>query len=510
MPFENNQAEHLQRIRKAQAMGGPEKLDLLHREGRLNARERVTYLVDAETFHETGLFATSIRPEMRDKTPADGKVAGFAQINGRPIGLIANDFTVLGASSSAVNSKKVHHVKEIATRKGMPLVFLGESTGARMPDVMGAAGMGQSQNPTQYRRTRESPWASAVLGFAFGSAAWYACMSDFTVMRKGSVMAVSSPRLVAMATKERIDPEELGGWRLHSQVTGLVDMAVDTDEEALDAIKTFLSYLPSHHNEIPPKHPVPANADQAVQGILDILPENRQQVYDVRKIIQAVVDPGSVFELKSRYGRTIVTALARIDGRVVGIVANNPLVKGGAIDANGAAKATEFLVLCDSFNMPIILFQDQPGFLVGLEAERQGMPGKVINWMNALSLCTVPKIAVILRKSYGQAFLNMGGGGNADELAAWWSAEISFMDPVAATVIVTGLIPAQDPQRFDQAFQSVQKETSPYESAAVYGVQDVIDPRDTRDYLKTMLNVHDLRLTNGVGQHDLSTWPTSF
>ncbi|MHB8600767.1 MAG: carboxyl transferase domain-containing protein, partial [Ktedonobacteraceae bacterium] len=197
------------------------------------------------------------------------------------------------------------------------------------------------------------------------------------------------------------------------------------------------------------------------------------------------------------------------DGRSVGVIANNPLFKGGALDARACDKITSFLVLCDSFNIPLIFLVDQPGFLIGVEGERERIIGKVINWMNALSLCSVPKLMVILRKSYGQAYVNMGGGGMVDEAAAWWTADVSFMDPAAAATIVSGVTEEEDPERFRVALAQMERETSAYDMAAVYGVQTVLDPRETRSYLARMLDIHQLRLTKGIGQHLMRTWPTS-
>lgn len=510
MKFKTQIEEHARRIEKAMAMGGKEKLNQLKKQGILNARERIDYLFDKGTFSESGLFATSFLPEKREKTPADGKIAGFGKINGRTAAVVSNDFTVMGASSSRINSKKMSHMKEVSKTRGIPLIFLGESTGARMPDVMGAENMGDSLNPTQYQRMREVPWVSAVLGHCYGSSAWYAAMSDFNVMKKGAVMAVSSPRLASLATRETVDPESLGGWKMHSEVTGLADLVVNTDEEAIDAIKKFLSYLPSHYNEPPPIANVPEGSDEAVKNILELIPESHKSVYDVRKVIKAIVDIDSYFELKSRFGKTVVTALARLNGKSIGIIANNPLIKGGAIDADACDKVISFLVLCDSYNIPIVFLVDQPGFLIGIEAEKKRMPGKVMNWMNALSLCTVPKISIYLRKTYGQAFLNMGGGGNAHEVAAWWTADISFMDPRSAVGIVYGVNEKDEPERFQELLKEMKKNTSAYDSAAVYNVQNVIDPRETRDYLIQTLDIHQLRLTNGVGQHLLRVWPTSY
>ena len=496
---------------EALAMGGAEKLARRKAEGLLNARERIDYLVDAGSFAESGRHARSIRPEVRHKTPADGKVAGFARIDGREVALVSNDFTVLGASSSVVNMKKIRHVKHAACRYGMPLVFLGESSGARMPDRMGAAGRAiLAQDPTEYQRLRETPWVSTLMGQCYGSSTWYAAMSDFVVMRKGSVMAIASPNVTSIAIGRPIDPEELGGWKLLTGVSGLADLAVDTDQQALDAVKRFLSYMPAHHAEAPPERPVPAGSGDACRKILDIVPEERNKVYDVRKVIAAVADKDSSFELKERYGKSLATVFARLDGKSVGFIANNPLFKGGALDADACQKATSFMVLCDSFNIPLVFLVDVPGFLIGVEGELRGMPGKVINWMNALSLVTVPRVTVIMRKSYGQAFINMGGGRNTDELACWPSADLGFMDPRVSVNVLYGVKEQDDPERFKQLVAEVNRDTTPWELARLYEAQHVIDPRDTRDFLIRMLHIHRKRLKNGVGDHKLANWPTSY
>jgi acetyl-CoA carboxylase carboxyltransferase component len=496
---------------KALAMGGPEKLARRKAAGVLNVRERVDILVDSGTFIESGLFGTSAtRPEDRDKSAADGKVAGFGKIDGRECAIIANDFTVMGASSSATNGRKIVHMKRVATSRGLPMVFLGESSGARMPDHMGSRGMGAllGNDGTQYIRMRETPWASATLGYSYGSSSWYAVLSDFSVMRKGAVLAVSSAQLASLAIKETVDPEVMGGWKVHAEMTGFADAIADSDEEAIAAIKTFLSYLPSHNKEAPPVREITPGSGEAMGGIVKLLPEKRTQVYDVRNIIRTVADKDSFFELMARFGKAAVTGLARLAGHTVGFIANNPLFKGGAMDTEACEKVTSFLVLCDSFNIPLVLLVDTPGFSIGVEAERKRAPGKIMNYMQALQLCSVPKISIILRKSYGQAYLNMGGGRNSDEVAAWPTAEVSFMDPSFAVKIVHGLEPGQP--GFDEAFARMNKDSEPWDMAAIYAVQSIIRPEDTRDYLIRLLEVHRQRLTNGVGQHLMHAWPTSF
>ena len=510
MAFEALLQELDERRRRAMAMGGARKLAERNAQGILDARARLDHLLDDGSFQESGLFASAERREMRDRTPADGKIAGYGRIDGRPVGVVSNDFTVMGASSSRINSKKMGHVKAAAEKRGFPMIFLGESTGARMPDIMGAKGIGGGDGGSRYLRTRRAPWVSAVLGPCYGSSSWYAAMSDFVVMRKGAVMAVASPRLTSLATSEQIDDQELGGWRLHSQTTGMVDLVVDSDEQALDAVKRFLSYLPTHSGEAPPVAEVPDGSDDAIAELPSIVPVERAKVYDVRKVIAAIADRDSVFEIKARYGRAVATSFARIGGRSVGFIANNPLVKGGAIDVDACDKATSFLVLCDSFNVPIVLLVDQPGFLVGVQGEARKAVGKVMNWMNALSLVTVPRFSVVLRKSFGQAHLNMGGAGNADETAAWTTAEVGFMEPEFGAAIVHGVRRDGDPEAFAAAMADMTRDTSAYDLAAIYGAQAVIDPRETRRWLSDMLPVREAAPTGGVGKRLMANWPTSF
>jgi acetyl-CoA carboxylase carboxyltransferase component len=512
MNFDDMLADMKAREDKARAMGGPERLAKREAQGLLNARSRIDSFIDEGSWVETGLLAiSSIVPEDREKTPADGKVAGFAKVDGRMVGVVANDFTTKGASSSATNMKKIGHVKRVATERGFPLVFFGESSGARMPDNMGAKGMGVNlgSDPQQYVRNRESPWASAVLGQCYGSSAWYTCLADFSVFRKGAIMAVASPGLASFAIGQKVDAEELGGWKLHERTTGLVDRVVDTDEEAIETIKTWLSYMPSNCNELPPEAPVPAGSDEGAARILDILPDSRKRGYDVKKIIECIADKDSFFEFKPRFGRTITVGLARLGGKTVGFLASNPMGKAGALDVAGCEKATRFTIMCDSFNIPLILLVDTPGFVIGIEGEKQKAPGKIMNFMQALQMCTVPKLSVIMRKTYGQAYLNMGGGRNSDDVAAWPTAEISFMDPHFATEIVTWGQDASEETK--QAIRDqMEKDNSAYGLAEIYGVQAVIDPRETRRYLIQQLEIHQLRLSGGIGKHRMSAWPTTY
>ena len=506
MAHDDKLQELADRRKIALAMGGARKLEARKNQGVFNARERLDYLLDDGSFLEAGLHAYSIRPETREKSPADGKIAGYGRVDGRPVALVANDFTVLGASSSQVNMKKMGHMKKTARERGMPLVLLGESSGGRMPDRMGASGRATiGQDREEYRRTRETPWVSTLMGQSYGSSTWYSVISDVVFARKGAVMAVTSPRVTSIAVSQDIDAEDLGGWKLHTDVTGLVDAAYDTDEEVLDAVRTFLSYLPSHAGEPPPRHEPGAAPDQ--EALLEIVPEARRRVYDMRKVLATVADEGSVFELKARFGRAMVTALARIGGRSVGFIANNPRYKGGAIDPDACDKTVSFLTLCDSFNIPIIFMVDQPGFFIGVEGERKRAPGKIMNWMNALAQITVPRFSVIIRKSFGQAYLNMGGGRNADEVLAWPTADLGFMDPMLAVNVLHGVKQSEDPERYAALAAELDRDTEAWDLAGLYEAQYVIDPRETRAHLERLLQVYEGKQ---VGEHRLGNWPTTF
>jgi methylmalonyl-CoA decarboxylase subunit alpha len=511
MAHEKLLAELDRRRAAARAMGGEEKLAARRKRGQLNAQERLDALVDPGSFVEVGLLGASAVSEADVAvTPRDGKLTGFGRIDGRDVGVVVNEFTTKGSSTSATNSRKMGYVRRTCTERGMPFVHIGESTGARLPDAMGSKGMGAllGNDITQFRRTRETPWAAAALDSSFGSSAWQCCCADFAVMKKGSVMAVSSPRLVSMATGEKVDLEALGGWRLHAEQTGLIDYFVDTDAEAMAAIRRFLSYLPSHNGERPPPAPMPEGSGEGQERILDILPEKRTQVYNMKKILEIIFDRDSLFEIKARFGRPAIVSLARLAGQSVGVIANNPNVGGGALSADACRKIVDFTVLCDSFNVPIVRFMDTPGFVVGLDAERRGAPGHIMNFMNATCLTTVPQITIIARKAYGRAYVAMGGGAHNDTMLAWPTAEVSFMDPVFATNIVHNKSPGD--VGFEEALAHIQKDLEIWDMARIFSAHDVIRPQETRDVLIRMLAVHQRRRSGGVGEHLMRTWPTSY
>jgi len=520
VPFEKELEELRRRKEKALQMGGPEKIKRQHDQGKLTARERIARLLDPETFLEVGMLNCSDVPGMEEKTPADSKIAGYGKIDGRTVAVVANDFTVLAATSSRVAGRKEGDVKLTAGRRGFPLVYLGEAGGARMPDIMGAKGLasiGGGGHDTFLQimsRVRKSPMVTAIMGECYGMPTWMACLSDFVVQVKGSAMGVSGPRVLELAISEQITDEELGGWKVHAEITGNSDRVAENEEDCFDIIREFLSYMPSHCDELPPLKPVPEGSGTGMDPILELLPEKRNRVYDMNKILGRIVDGGTLFPLKPLFGKSVITSLARMGGEVVGIVASQPFFNAGAMDTNGIDKVISFLVLCDSFNIPLLFFHDTPGFLVGREAERNRVGARVMNYMNALGQITVPKISIIVRKSYGMAFWNMAGSGCAtDFLVAWPTAEMSFVAPeIAANVVFAGKLedsPEQNAQK-EQFIQYMINDSAPYPAAGMHYLHDVIDPRDTRSYIIRALQVCRDQRTGGVGQHRLANWPTKF
>ena len=509
MAFEEDIAELERRRATARAMGSAKRLAAWAEAGILNARQRIDYLADQSSFTEYGLLAVSEREQDKHRTPGDGVIDGYAHVDGRPVIIHAADFSAMGASSANIASRKRQHSIANANKNGIPFINLNECSGARMPDIMGAQGIHKAAEKGALWRHRKVPWAAAVLGQSFGGGTWLSVMSDFVVMRKGAIMAVSSTNVTSVAIAEDEDPEDLGGWRMQTEVSGQVDMAVDTDEEALDAIQRFLSYLPSNSAEAPPRRAVPSGSGDDSEKLLDLVPESRSKVYDVRKVIRLIVDKDSYFPIKERFAKVVSTGLARIDGRSVGLIATNPMFKGGAMDGDACDKIIGFLVLCDSFNIPVIHLVDTPGFLVGVAGERQKLPGKIMNYIQAMAMTTVPLLTVIMRKSYGQAHLNIGAV-HADEMCAWYTGDISFVDPKISVSVVHKLKREDDPERYDQLERQYERGTSAYDLAEPFMIQDVIDPRETRSWLSKMLGLHDRCLNKGVGEHLMATWPTTF
>lgn len=502
--------EELARRRaSARAMGSQKRLAERAAEGLLNARERIAALLDPGSFTEVGLHAVSANPAHRDKSPGDGVVTGFGEIDGRTVAVVAHDFTTLGASTATVYTRKTSHIARVSRERGLPLILLGEAGGARLPDALEAGAFGASAMNAKaaWGRVRTTPWIAAVLGPCFGGPTWDTVRADYVVMRKGAQLGVSSEQVTSVAVSESAD-EEYCGWKLHTEETGFVDRAVERDEEALARIRALLAYLPSHCEELPPTASVPPGSEDGSRRLLELVPDDRRKVYDMGAVVDAIVDQGSFFPFKEGYARVVLTGLARLGGRTVGLVASNPRVKGGALDPEACEKITRFVVFCDSFNIPIVLLADTPGFLVGMAGERRKLPGKIINLMDALAFCTVPVVGLILRKSYGLAYLAFGGG-MTDALGAWTTAEVSLMDPAVAVNVMHGVRRSDDPERFASLLEAMQADVSGYALASGFAAQDVIDPRESRAWLIRMLELHRRRTNGGIGAHRLASWPTT-
>jgi acetyl-CoA carboxylase carboxyltransferase component len=412
--------------RKVRQMCSEAKLSARRERGIMNTRGRIDGLCDAGGFSEIDEFARWARAEDYDRTPADGIVTGFGRVDGRNLALAAFDLTTVGASSTLTKIRKLTFPKENASRAGVPCVFLVKSADARMPDTQGAVGMGAVGMLSNTVRERDVPWATAVLRPCYGKGAWCVVQSDYAVMRRDASFSISSPKVISVPLSHEVTPEHHGGSRVHADVTGLIDQVSDTDAEAIAALPRFLSFLPSNNAEAPPRSQAPAEAhpDSAVEALILVA---RNKVYDGRKLIEFLADVGSVMPYRTRDGRTLETALARMDGQVVGLIASNLMRKGGAIDGPSCDKMTQFVVLCDSFNIPLVILADSPDFPVGLQPELDGVAGKIMNNLRALALSTARKLAVVVRKSYGQAYINLGAG-VADARAVMTTGEVGFVE----------------------------------------------------------------------------------
>jgi acetyl-CoA carboxylase carboxyltransferase component len=501
---------------KALAMGGASKVDKVHAAGKLTARERIGLLFEPGTFREVGLLAHSDLPDMCDKTPADGKVCGFGEIDGRTVCVTADDVTVLAGSGGRVGVKKEHDTVAYAARKGFPCVSLGEAGGARIPDIMGATGMMSMVYPIDGSpRDRRVPYVATIAGECYGGPTWKASVADVVIQIKGAVMAVSGPPVLAAATGENVTPEQLGGWELHAKVTGQVDLFAEDEAHCIDLVKRVLGYLPDNADELPPVRPGGDPADRRLDDVLDVVPARAKVAYDMHKIVDRILDRGSVLELKPLYDPSLITALGRLDGHVVGVVANNPMQRAGAMGPGACEKATAFICLCDSFHIPLVFLHDTPGFFVSKAAEEKKMPLKIMTFIEALHHSTVPRVSVVIRKSYGMAHCNMSGGNmRSDYLVAWPTADVSFMAPEAAASVVFGRkVDDYDDPAGPRAelVERMKRMNEPWEAAGVGLFHDVIDPRDTRRVLVDALRrARGPRGEGGRSERRLASWPRMF
>jgi acetyl-CoA carboxylase carboxyltransferase component len=486
-------------------MGGEERVARQHARGKLDARQRVARLFDPGTFVEFGMHAfyhSNGKPVPQDevRTPADGVVTGWGKIEGRVVVCASYDFTVLGGSIGDVGEAKVTRVREFALKSRCPIVWLIDSAGAR---VQGAGGIDPDQIALfagsgylfreQVTLSGVVPQVAAMMGPGAAGTAYIPGLADFVPMVKGtSFMALGGPPLVKAAVGEDVTEEELGGALVHNQESGVADQLYNSDEECLAAIRRYLSYFPSHCEEAPPVHSVDEDVERDAGGVLresllDILPETSRKSYDMRTLLECIVDKGELFEMKPRFAKNIVTALARIGGRSVGIVANNPKYLGGVLDNNSADKAARFVNLCDSFNIPLIFFQDVPGFVVGSQVEKAGIIRHGAKMLFEVSRATVPKITVIVRKAYGAGYYVMCGKAyEPDLIVAWPTAEISVMGPEGMVNIFARRMLEGNPDADavkEQMVAAIRPYIDIYKVAGRGLIDEVIDPRETRDYI---------------------------
>ena len=509
-------SEHIAELEKleahSRAMGGPQKVAKHHASGRLTARERIDGLVDPGSFVELGLLAHSDIDEAAERTPADGKVCGVGRIDGRLAAVCAYDATVLAGAGGRVGTRKVQHLLRLAVENGYPIVMLHEGGGARIPDILGSDGILSSPGMIEHAlRMRRVPMVTAVLGDGFGQTSWDAAFSDFTVQRKGTCLAVSGPNAIQVATGENTPPEELGGWEMHAKTTGLADLACDDEPGCLATIRAFLSYLPSHCEELPPRIAGDDDAMNRQEALEQIVPIEPRRGYSMHKVCDVLFDKGSLFEIKPLLDRSVITALARLNGAPVGVVASNPMYNAGALGAGACSKITDLIVLCDSFHLPLILLSDTPGFFVGKKAEEAGVSGRITNQWTAFAQATVPKISVVLRKGYGGGYYSLGAHGmGADLNIAWVTADVGFVAPEVAVNIVHSkrIAASNEPQALrERLTEELRYASAPWRAAGKYFLHDVIRPRDTRDRLLAGLAIG--RRRTGFSERRLANWPTS-
>jgi acetyl-CoA carboxylase carboxyltransferase component len=497
-------------------MGGADRIDRLHAGGARTARERLNALLDQDSFSELGTFAASSRPEDRTTTPGDGRIVGFGYIDGRPVGVAADDATVRGASAATVNIRKIDRVFQASAKAGHPFVYLGETRGSRIPDSLGSEGLSEvsGEAVTWTRRMRRMPMATVITGPSFGGSSFIAAMSDLVIQIEGTCLAVASPRVIEAATGEKTTFEELGGTEVHSFVTGEIDVAASDEGQALTFVHRWLSFLPSNNEQSPPR--ATSVDPPGRQPVSQIVPGERRRGYDMRRLVSELVDGGDFLELKPHFGPGLVTGLARIDGWPVGILASNPMFQAGTLDPNACDKGTRLLCLCDAFNLPVILLHDSPGFLVGKQVEHNRLINKTILFLQALMQLTVPRLSVIVRKSYGLSYTSLGGAGTeSDLLVAWPGAEIGFMDPdVAANVLYGDTLSALhgEPKatKLGELATGLRRDNQPYSAAASMALDEVIHPDETRTVLAETLARWSGRTPPPPSARPLTAWPTSW
>jgi acetyl-CoA carboxylase carboxyltransferase component len=486
-------------------MGGPERVDRQHGQGKLTVRERLELLFDHGTFTEIGLLAhhQSSAPSMQGKsTPADGCVTGIGRVDGRRVAVIAYDFTVMAGSIGMVGEVKATRLRELALRERIPIVWLIDSAGARIQEATGSmfARTGDLFRE-QVHMSGVVPQVAAMMGPGAAGTAYIPGLADFVPMVKGtSHMALGGPPLVKAAVGEDVTAEEMGGSEVHTKVSGVADLEVADDRECIAVIRRYLSYFPSSNLDRPPVISWEDEANRRCEELYDFVPANPRQAYDMRKVVAAIVDDDDFFPMKPEWAKNVVTGFARFAGRPVGIVANQPLVLGGALDVNAADKAARFVWLCDAFHLPLVFLMDCPGFLVGSAVEKQGIIRHGAKMLFAVAEATVPKVTVVLRKGYGAGYYVMNGRVyEPDYIVAWPTAEISVMGPEGAVNIIfrkqIEAVPDQNEQSQlrNQLVQGVREQINAYIAAGWAFLDDLIDPADTRSAIIRGLEIGETK-----------------
>jgi acetyl-CoA carboxylase carboxyltransferase component len=474
-------------------MGGEAAVGRQHAAGKLTARERIALLFDGDSFVEIGAHAThaGIAPDLAGRdTPADGVVTGFGRVDGRPAAVIAYDFTVMAGSMGRTAEVKCNRTREIAYSKRMPMVWLIDSAGARIQEAIGSRSFAPSGLLFREQSIMSGvvPQVAAMMGPGAAGTAYIPALADFVPMVKGtSHMALGGPPLVKAVVGEDITAEELGGSRIHCEISGVADLEVPDDRACLQVVKDYLAYFPTSNTEPLPVQSCDDPVERREEDLLAIVPDSPRRAYDVKRVIRAVVDHGRFLEIKPGWARNLVVALARLDGVPVGIVANQPLVLGGVLDIDAADKAARFVMLCDAFGLPLVFLQDVPGFMVGSRVERAGIIRHGAKMLYAVSEATVPKLTVVLRKAYGAGYFVMCGRAyEPDLIVAWPTAEISVMGPEGGTNIVFRKEIAAAPNPDEERARRVadfRQLIDPYRAAEAALIDDVIDPRETRPVL---------------------------
>ena len=487
-------------MRQAVTEGTQAEIDAQHKKGRLTARERVELLFDPGTFEEIDTLVTPRFEKYlggKESRYGDGVVTGFGRINGRFAGVAAQDASVMGGSLGEMHANKIVKAMRMALQYGCPFIALNDSGGARIQEGVDSLGGYARIFDTNCEASGVIPQISVIMGPCAGGAVYSPALTDFVFMTQNSYMFITGPDVVKSVMQENVSLEELGGGHIHAQESGVCHFLTGDDADCLNQVRTLLSYLPSNNQEDPPYCPPVDDPDRRCPELEQLVPTDPYKPYDVRQVITSVVDDGRFFEVHQLWAENMVVGFARLNGWVVGIVANQPMVLAGCIDIKASIKAAHFIRICDAYNVPIITLQDVPGFLPGRDQEYAGIIRNGARMIYAYSEATVPKLMVILRKSYGGAYCVMSSKGlRGDLLYAWPNAEIAVMGAEGAVNILfrgelkNAADPAARRQELVEDYQ--RKFNNPYVAAARGLIDDVIEPRNTR---RTLIKGLELTLS---------------